>query len=136
MVFTSDCFDKEKDRHRDGPGVDFGFFNVPQYDHIATKQITDTVLTNNSIVAYKTGNVATLTQISSSGISSTGITLPASLKPKNGNITFIGKANYNGDKWNQGFIIDINGNLTARAADNNSAISVTWTSWSVTYITI
>ena len=86
------------------------------------------------ISAWKVGNVAMLRQKVQSGIPAEGAQLPSSLIPKD-EITFIGKANNGADTWSQGFRIDTNGLLTARASNDNSAIAVTWTAWSVTYIT-
>ena len=102
-------------------------------DHIGTKVVSTSI---TGLTAYKAGNVATILFNLSTGVRTSGIQLPDSLKPCT-RVVFTGKAN-NGsaDIWYQGFVIDENGLLTARSINNNNAIAVTWAYFSATYVTV
>jgi hypothetical protein len=93
---------------------------------------TDTIVPG--ITCVKRGNIVTIRCSRSGGFDTDGVIIPSGYRPGYG-LLFTGKANRNGsDVWNQGFGIDADGKLTARSVDNNSAIVVTWVSFSVTFV--
>ena len=85
----------------------------------------------------RVGKVVTIFISRSDTLSTSGITIPTGYRPPT-DLYFIGKAYINDsgyDTWSQGFRIETDGKLTARATNNNSSITVSWISASVTYIT-
>ena len=128
------CFPDSGEEYLTADNVGYGNGTVADALDTASTLVYDT----SSIVGlycYKVGRIVTIFINRAGEIGVSGIQLPSAVFSPKYDAFFVGKANRNGqDIWYQGFRIDQTGLLTARSVDNNSAISVTWSSAVVTYI--
>ena len=78
-----------------------------------------------AVKLYETYYLIEMTFSLSTGITTSGVTLPFSVKPLS-TFLFTGKANDGSDKWTVPFRLETSGILTARSNDNNTSIAVSW----------